>query len=145
MTILLIFILLFIISWFIPAPQSNQEQKRKEKLFARKPLTEKQKYNLVRAELCLKRNTNRVPKNDVLWNVYQMDSVEYLGKELWDDYRKIRYKMGELLFEEKKFKGAIEYFLESTYLWMCNPCALRGHLYNGRRFPHNPLRIEKPR
>jgi len=132
MEIIVILFLLFILSWFLPAPKWFQEQKRKEKLFAQKPLSEKQKYNLVRAELCLKRNTNRIPKNDVLWNVYQMDCTEYLAKELWDDYRKIRYKMGELLFEEKKYKGAIEYLMEELYWRMCNPCSLRGY---GQQFP----------
>lgn len=121
MWILILILILFIISFFIPAPEWYQKQKRMEALFAQKTLSRTQKIKLTRTELCAKRGVKRVPKNDVMWNVYQWECAECLARELWDDYRKIKLEMGEMLLEEEKYRNALEQFLEAVYIEKCLP------------------------
>ena len=121
MGIFILILVLFIISFFIPAPEWYQKQKRMETLFAQKTLSRTQKIKLTRAELCAKRGVKRVPKNDVMWNVYQWECAECLARELWDDYRKLKLEIGEMLLEEKKYRNALEQFLEAVYIEKCLP------------------------
>lgn len=121
MWIFVLILVLFILSFFIPAPEWYQKQKRMEKLFAQKTLSRTQKIKLTRTELCAKRGVKRVPKNDVLWNVYQWECAEYLARELWLDYENIKWQMWEILYEEKKYRQAIEQWLEVDYIRMCQP------------------------
>lgn len=114
-------LILFIISFFIPAPEWYQKEKQRERIMSTKMLSRKQKYNIARAELCKIRNTDRVPKNDVMWNVYQMDLRDYCAREWWIDYENTYQEMGILLYNEKKWRGAIENFLKSLYIDMGKP------------------------
>lgn len=104
-------------------------------LFAKKFPSRTQKIKLTRAELCAKRGVKRVPKNDVMWNVYQWECTELLAKELWIDYRKVRFEMGELLLEEKKYRQALEFFLEAQYIEKCCPSYFSTKDYPEQPFP----------
>lgn len=121
MWILILILILFIISFFIPAPEWYQKQKRMEALFAQKTLSRTQKIKLTRTELCDKRGVKRVPKNDIMWNVYQWECAEYLARELWIDYENTKQQMRKMLYEEKKYRQALEQWLEEDYIRMCQP------------------------
>lgn len=121
MSFLTILFILFIIFSSIPKNKRYKKLKSKRKLFKQKILTRKQKYNLVRQELSLKRNSKKIPKNDVMWGVYQMELVEYFAKEFWLDYGKTLDNMANLLYDEKKYRGALENYLKALCIDMCIP------------------------
>lgn len=140
MGIFVLLLILFIVSFYIPAPQWYQKQKRMEAIFAKKTFSRTQKIKLTRAELCAKRGVNRVPKNDVMWNVYQWECAEYLARELWNDYRKIKLEMGEILIQEDKYRHALEQFLEATYIEKCLPVCDNYGKYPKQEFStHNEI------
>lgn len=142
MGIFILILVLFIISFFIPAPEWYQKQKRMEALFAQKTLSRTQKIKLTRAELCAKRGVKRVPKNDVMWNVYQWECAECLARELWVDYENIKSQMWKILYEEKKYRGALEQWLECDYIRMCQPYYDETHSYPRQPFMDRKILLE---
>lgn len=67
------------------------------------------------------RHCDFVPDRDVYWNIYQERHLKELTEGRWIDYRDTTDDMANLLYKEKKYKGALEYYLEALYIDICLP------------------------
>lgn len=129
--VIILVIIIFSIN-FVAVNKKHKHKTKTNQSLVIKRLSRTQKINLTRAELCAKRGVNRVPKNDVMWNVYQWEMVELLGQELWDDYRKLRIEMADFLIKEERYTQALHYYLEAQYIEKCRPDYLFKQSFSSR-------------
>lgn len=80
---------------------------------------EKTRFELKKAYLMQVRKTNYVSDNDVYWNLYQEDRAIALSNKEYMLYADITDSMGDILFEEKKYKAALQYYCEMVYISIC--------------------------
>lgn len=85
--------------------------------------SKEEKYNLEKAHLMKVRKSKKIKDSDVKWNLYQIDRAKALKERAYLDYAEITEQMGDILFNEKNYKGALQYYCEMAYLWVCcNGC-----------------------
>lgn len=60
-------------------------------------------------------------ESDILWGLFNERSMDYAVKGDWGLYRNVRLSMGEHLMREKRYKGALDMFMEVTTLDVNGP------------------------
>lgn len=80
---------------------------------------ERDEFEIVRQELMQKRNSTIISDNDIKWVLYQQKRLKYANSKDWYNYGLCTEKMAQVLFDEKKYKSALEHYLEAEYFSMC--------------------------
>ena len=73
----------------------------------------------IKLELQQTRNSGFVSDNDVKWVYYQRKRLEAANIAAWHDYGLYTEQMADLLFSERKYRKALEHYLEAEYFNLC--------------------------
>jgi len=75
----------------------------------------------------LRRKFGKEPSdNDVEWSLLNKDLINHAKRGDWGLYSNARFKMAEILYQEKRLKEALETYLEVCYLDLNGPSNLGG-------------------
>ena len=86
----------------------------------------------IKEELKQKRNSEFISDNDVKWVYYQRKRLEAANIAAWHDYGVYSEQMAGLLFSEKKYRKALEHYLEAEYFNLC--CAGNASDFSSKSF-----------
>ncbi len=76
-------------------------------------------FEEAKAQLIKIHHTDNIPKNDILWFMYNQQRLKYAAQKEWHEYGVCCEGMADVLFDEKKYKPALALYLESAYFDLC--------------------------